>query len=117
MALVSMREMLAAADRNQFAVGAFNANNMEIVQAIIQAAEAEKAPVIMQASQGAIKYAGLEYITGMVRIAAADSSVPVALHLDHGTDFDQVIRCIRSGFSSVMYDGSKTAVGGKYRRY
>lgn len=107
MALVSMREMLAAADRNQFAVGAFNANNMEIVQAIIQAAEAEKAPVIMQASQGAIKYAGLEYITGMVRIAAADSSVPVALHLDHGTDFDQVIRCIRSGFSSVMYDGSK----------
>lgn len=107
MALVSMREMLAAADRNQFAVGAFNANNMEIVQAIIQAAEDEKAPVIMQASQGAIKYAGLEYITGMVRIAAADSSVPVALHLDHGTDFDQVIRCIRSGFSSVMYDGSK----------
>ena len=107
MALVSMREMLAAADRNQFAVGAFNANNMEIVQAIIQAAEAEKAPVIMQASQGAIKYAGLEYITGMVRIAAADSSVPVALHLDHGTDFDQVIRCIRSGFSSVMYDDSK----------
>ena len=80
---------------------------MEIVQAIIQAAELERSPVIMQASQGAIRYAGLEYITGMVRIAAENSTVPVALHLDHGTDFDQVIKCIRSGFTSVMFDGSQ----------
>src|SRR5665647_1820829 len=107
MALVPVTELLLQADREGYAVGAFNANNMEIIQAIIAAAEKEHAPVIMQASQGAIKYAGLEFITGMVKIAAEASKVPVALHLDHGTDFDQVIKCIRSGFSSVMYDGSK----------
>lgn len=107
MPLVGIDELLLQAEKECYAVGAFNANNMEIVQAIIQAAEQEKAPVIMQASQGAIKYAGLEFITGMVKIAAAASSIPVALHLDHGTDFDQVVRCIRSGFTSVMIDGSK----------
>lgn len=107
MALVSVAELLARAEEKGYAVGAFNANNMEIVQAILKAAEMEKSPVIMQASQGAISYAGLEFITGMVRIAAESSPVPVALHLDHGTDFDQVVRCIRSGFTSVMYDGSK----------
>ena len=107
MALVPVTELLQRADREGYAVGAFNANNMEIVQAIIAAAEKEQAPVIMQASQGAIKYAGLEFITGMVKIAADAARVPVALHLDHGTDFDQVVKCIRSGFTSVMYDGSK----------
>lgn len=107
MALVGVNELLSKADKEGYGVGAFNANNMEIVQAIIQAAEKEKSPVIMQASQGAIKYAGLDYITGMVRTAAEQASVPVALHLDHGTDFDQIVKCIRSGFSSVMYDGSK----------
>jgi len=107
MALVSVDELLAKAEKGNYAVGAFNANNMEIVQAIVEAAEKEKSPVIMQASQGAIKYAGLDYITGMVRLAAESASVPVALHLDHGTDFDQVVRCIRSGFTSVMFDGSK----------
>lgn len=107
MALVAVDDLLAKAEQEGYAVGAFNANNMEIVQAILFAAEAERAPVIMQASQGAIKYAGLEYITGLVRIAAQSASVPIALHLDHGTDFEQVVRCIRSGFSSVMYDGSK----------
>lgn len=80
---------------------------MEIVQAIISAAEAENSPVIMQASQGAIKYAGIEYITAMARVAAENASVPVALHLDHGTSFEQVMICIRKGFSSVMIDGSK----------
>lgn len=110
MALVSVSTMLSQADKEGYAVGAFNANNMEIVQAIVRAAELEKSPVIMQASQGAINYAGLEFITGMVKIAAEHSSVPVALHLDHGTDFDQVVKCIRSGFSSVMYDGSKLAL-------
>ncbi|MGE5423271.1 MAG: class II fructose-1,6-bisphosphate aldolase, partial [Ignavibacteriales bacterium] len=90
-----------------YAVGAFNANNMEIIQAIAEAAEKEKAPVIMQASQGAIKYAGLDYIIGIVKIAADNCRVPIALHLDHGTSFDQVVQCIRGGFSSVMYDGSK----------
>ncbi|NLM88954.1 MAG: class II fructose-1,6-bisphosphate aldolase [Syntrophomonadaceae bacterium] len=107
MPLVSVHELLLKADQKGYAVGAFNANNMEIVQAIAEAAELEKSPVIMQASQGAISYAGLEYITQMVNIAARQASVPIALHLDHGTDFDQVVRCIRSGFTSVMYDGSK----------
>jgi len=107
MALVPVTELLLKADREGYAVGAFNANNMEIVQAIAEAAALENAPVIMQASQGAIKYAGLDFITGMVRLAADEYKVPIALHLDHGTDFDQVVKCIRSGFSSVMFDGSK----------
>jgi len=107
MALVSVTELLLRADQEGYAVGAFNANNMEIIQAIVEAAEKENSPVIMQASQGAIKYAGLEYITGIVKIAAEAAHIPIALHLDHGTDFDQVVKCIRSGFSSVMYDGSK----------
>ncbi len=107
MALVPMTELLAKAEAGKYAVGAFNANNMEIVQAIAMAAEKEKAPVIMQASQGAIKYAGLDYIIGMVKIAAESTRVPIALHLDHGTSFEQVVRCIRGGFSSVMFDGSQ----------
>ncbi|MBE3587364.1 MAG: class II fructose-1,6-bisphosphate aldolase [Thermoanaerobacteraceae bacterium] len=107
MSFVPVSALLREAEREGYAVGAFNCNNMEIVQAIITAAEAEKAPVIMQASQGAIKYAGIEYITAMARVAAASSRVPVALHLDHGTSFEQVIRCVRAGFSSVMFDGSK----------
>jgi len=107
MALVPVADLLAEAEKGGYAVGAFNANNMEIVQAIMEAARLEKAPVIMQASQGAIQYAGLDFITGMVKLAARDSEIPVALHLDHGTSFEQVIRCIRSGFTSVMYDGSK----------
>lgn len=107
MSLVPVRELLEKAEAGNYAVGAFNCNNMEIVQAIIAAAEAEKSPVIMQASQGAIKYAGIDYITAMARVAAEKASVPVALHLDHGTSFEQVMLCIRHGFSSVMIDGSK----------
>lgn len=107
MALVPITELLKGAEADGYAVGAFNCNNMEIVQAIIAAAEAEKAPVIMQASQGAIKYAGLDYIVAMARTAAEKAAVPVALHLDHGTSFEQVMKCIRAGFSSVMIDGSK----------
>lgn len=107
MALVSGREILAAAAKGNYAVGAFNCNNMEIVQAIVAAAEEERAPVIIQASQGAIKYAGLEYIVGLVTTAAARATVPICLHLDHGTDFQQVVRCVAQGFSSVMFDGSQ----------
>ncbi|KAF1085997.1 Fructose-bisphosphate aldolase [Sporotomaculum syntrophicum] len=110
MSLVPVSALLRQAQAEGYAVGAFNCNNMEIVQAIAAAAEAEKAPVIMQASQGAIQYAGIEYITAMANVAASMISVPVALHLDHGTSFEQVMRCIRSGFSSVMIDGSKHAL-------
>ncbi|PKM87029.1 MAG: fructose-1,6-bisphosphate aldolase, class II [Firmicutes bacterium HGW-Firmicutes-12] len=107
MPLVTVKELLDNAEKGGYAVGAFNCNNMEIVQAIVAAAEAENAPVIIQASQGAIKYAGLEYIVALVNISAKNTKVPVALHLDHGTNFDQVIQCIRYGFTSVMIDGSK----------
>ncbi|MGI6488377.1 MAG: class II fructose-1,6-bisphosphate aldolase [Syntrophomonadaceae bacterium] len=107
MALVPIAQLLQEAEKGNYAVGAFNANNMEIVQAIMEAAQREKSPVIMQASQGAIKYAGLEFISAMVKVASEVSGVPIALHLDHGTSFEQVIRCIGSGFSSVMFDGSK----------
>lgn len=107
MGFVPMKDLVLKAQKEHYAVGAFNCNNMEIVQAIVTAAEAEKSPVIIQASQGAIKYAGLNYIAGLTRIAAESVSVPVALHLDHGTSFEQCLFCIRSGFSSVMIDGSK----------
>ena len=107
MSLVPVEDLLRKAQEGDYAVGAFNCNNMEIVQAIVAAAEKENAPVIMQASQGAIKYAGLDYITAMAKLAAGKAKVPVALHLDHGTSFEQCIQCIRAGFSSVMIDGSK----------
>ena len=107
MSLVPVEVLLREAREGGYAVGAFNCNNMEIVQAIVAAAEKENAPVIMQASQGAIKYAGLDYITAMARLAAGKTKVPVALHLDHGTSFDQCMQCIQAGFSSVMIDGSK----------
>ena len=89
-------------------MGAFNANNMECIQAVIETAEQEKAPVILQVSQGAIKYAGLEMAVTMVKTLAEIASVPVVLHLDHGTSFEQNVRCLRAGFTSLMYDGSLT---------
>jgi len=106
MALVGTKEMLKKAQKGKYAVGAFNANNMEIIQAIIEASEEEKSPVIVQASQGAIKYAGLDMIVAMVKEMAEKTTIPVALHLDHGTDYFQNILCLRAGFTSLMYDGS-----------
>jgi len=107
MAFVTTKEMLKEAQKGRYGIGAFNANNMEIIQAIIEAAEEEKAPVILQASQGAIKYAGLDMIVAIVKVMAEKATVPVALHLDHGTDYYQNIKCLRAGFTSLMYDGSK----------
>ena len=105
--LVTGEEILQDAHKNGYAVGAFNINNMEIIQAIIEAAEETKSPVILQASQGGIKYAGIEYISALAKVAAERATVPVAVHLDHGTDFEQVVKCIRYGFTSVMVDASK----------
>lgn len=107
MPLVPMKQLLEKAEKHNYAVGAFNCNNMEIIQAIIGAAELENSPVIVQASQGAIKYAGLKYIVALTKIAAESTFIPVALHLDHGTSYEQCIQCIASGFTSVMIDGSK----------
>jgi fructose-1,6-bisphosphate aldolase class II len=106
MPLVTSKEILEDARKRGYAVGAFNANNLEYVQAIIEAAEEERAPVILQASQGAIKYAGLNHIVAMVKASAEKATVPVVLHLDHGTDFIQNVRCLRAGFTSLMFDGS-----------
>lgn len=106
MGLISVAQLMKKAEAEKYAVGAFNANNMEIIQAIIEAAEEVKSPVILQASQGALKYAGVDFISGMVKIAAEKATVPVALHLDHGNSFEQNMLCIRHGFSSVMFDGS-----------
>lgn len=105
--LVTGIEILQDAHKNNYAVGAFNVNNMEIVQAIIEAAEELNSPVILQASQGGLKYAGVEYIAALGKVAAEKAKVPLALHLDHGTDFQQIMLCIRHGFSSVMIDGSQ----------
>jgi fructose-bisphosphate aldolase class II len=107
MSLVTTKEMLKKAQKGRYAVGAFNANNMEIIQAIIETAEEEKAPAILQASQGAIEYAGLDNIVAMVKVMAEKVTVPIALHLDHGTDYYQNIKCLRAGFTSLMFDGSK----------
>ncbi len=107
MALVPMSLLLKQAQKGGYAVGAFNANNLEIVQGIVEAANELDSPVILQASQGAIKYAGLDYIAAIVKIASEKVKVPVALHLDHGTSFEQAVQCIRAGFSAVMFDGSK----------
>ena len=107
MSLVTSKEILQRAMEGRFAVGAFNANNMEMVQAIVEAAQEEQAPVILQVSQGAISYAGLDYAAGLVKIAASLVDIPVVLHLDHGTSFEQNVRCLRAGFTSLMFDGSK----------
>lgn len=107
MPLVTSTPILKHALENHYAVGAFNANGMEMVQAVVEAAQEERAPVILQVSQGAIRYAGLEFAAGLVKIAAQMVDVPVVLHLDHGTDFLQNVICFRAGFTSLMFDGSR----------
>ncbi|WRS26755.1 class II fructose-1,6-bisphosphate aldolase [Oscillospiraceae bacterium MB08-C2-2] len=104
--LVTGKEILDLANQKGYAVGAFNVSNMEILQAVVAAAEEQNAPVILQTSQGAIKYAGLKFLSQMVRFAAREASVPIALHLDHGSDLDIVVKCIANGWTSVMIDGS-----------
>lgn len=103
---VTGKYVLDKANKGNYAVGAFNINNMEILQSIIAAAEEKQAPVILQTSEGAIKYAGIEYIAAMVKVAAEKASVPVVLHLDHGTTYDTIMKCIKYGWTSVMIDGS-----------
>ncbi len=103
--IVSLKQILKKANAENYAVGAFNINNLETTQAIINAAVAQKSPVILQTSQGAIEYAGLEYLKSIAYVAAKQK-VPVALHLDHGRDLELVKKCIKAGWSGIMYDGS-----------
>lgn len=107
MALMTTKEMLLKAQREGYAVGAFNAENMEMVQAVIEAAEEMKAPVIIQTTPGTLNYADPEMFYGMCAAAAQKASVPVALHLDHGNSFEMAARALKAGYTSVMIDGSK----------
>jgi len=107
MPLVTTKEMFEKSMKEGFAVGAFNVNNMEIIQAIVDAAQEEKSPVILQASSSAIKYARHGYLKKMVEAAVEETDIPIALHLDHGPDFETCKECIDNGFTSVMIDGSK----------
>ncbi len=104
--LVTGKEILDKAHQGGYAVGAFNINNMEILQSVIAAAEEKRSPVILQTSEGAIKYAGIDYLAAMVHLAAEKASIPVALHLDHGTTYSTIMKCIKYGWTSVMFDGS-----------
>ncbi len=107
MSLVTTTQMFEKAYKGGYAIGAFNVNNMEIVQGITEAAKEENAPVILQVSAGARKYAKHGYLIKLVEAAIADTALPIALHLDHGEDFEICKSCIDGGFSSVMIDGSK----------
>ena len=109
MALVTTKEMFKKAYEGGYAIGAFNINNMEIIQAITEAAAEAKSPVILQVSAGARKYAKHEYLLALAQAAIKDSGVDLALHLDHGADFEICKACIDGGFTSVMIDGSHHA--------
>ena len=104
--LVTTMEMLKEARKNHYGVGVFNVENLEFVMAILAAAEETKSPVITQTTPGTIKSAGLDYFYGIVSAAAARASVPVALHLDHGDGFDRCMQAMKTGYTSVMIDGS-----------
>lgn len=106
MALVNTKEMFAKAYAGGYAIGAFNVNNMEIIQGITEAAKELNAPVILQVSAGARKYANHTYLTKLVEAAIKETDLPIALHLDHGDSFELCKACIDGGFSSVMIDGS-----------
>ena len=107
MALVTTREMFAKALRSDYAIGAFNVNNMEIIQGIVEAAQEENSALILQVSAGARKYAKPAYLLKLVEAAIEDTGLDIALHLDHGEDFDICKKCVDDGFTSVMIDGSK----------
>jgi len=107
MNLLPMADILQDAHERRYGVGGFNINNMEFLQGIITGAEDLNSPLILQASEGAIRYIGIEYLIKMVEAATADTSIPIALHLDHGSSFESIMKCIKAGFSSVMIDASK----------
>lgn len=107
MALITTKEMFAKALNEDYAIGAFNVNNMEIIQGIVEGAQQENAPVILQVSAGARKYANPTYLVKLVEAAMETTGLDLVLHLDHGADFDICKDCVDNGFSSVMIDGSK----------
>ena len=106
MPITTPKEMFDRAYKEGYAIGAFNVNNMEIIQGIMEAGAEERSPLILQVSAGARKYAGQNYIMKLVEAALEDADIPVCVHLDHGPDFELCKACIDGGFSSVMIDGS-----------
>ena len=106
MALVTTKELLLKAQEGGYAVGAFNVENMEMVQAVLAAAEELHSPVIMQTTPSTVKYAGLDYYYANVKTAAERASVPVVMHLDHGSSFELAMQALRTGYTSIMIDGS-----------
>ena len=107
MPLVSSQKMLLDAQKGGYAVGAFNAENMEMVQAIVETAEELRAPVMIQTTPSTVRYGGLGFYYGLAAAAAANATVPVTLHLDHGVDFDMAVQAVRVGYTSIMIDGSQ----------
>ena len=107
MPLVTSKEMFKKSMDEHFAIGAFNVNNMEIIQGIVDAAAEENSPVILQVSSSAIKYARIGYLRKMIEAALEEHDIPIVLHLDHGPDFETCKMCVDNGFTSVMFDGSK----------
>ena len=107
MPLVTTKQMFEKSMKEGFAIGAFNINNMEIIQGIVDAASENNSPVILQVSASAIKYARMPYLMKMVEAAVETTNIPIALHLDHGPDFETCKECVDAGFTSVMIDGSK----------
>ena len=105
--LVTSRELLLDAQKNKYAVGAFNVENMEMVLAVLNAAEQTKSPVIMQTTPGTLKYAGADFYFANIRAAAERSNIPVVCHLDHGNSFETAIKAFHTGYTSIMIDGSK----------
>lgn len=106
MKLVNTKQIFKKAQEGQYAVGAFNVENMEMVMAVISAAEEMNAPVIMQTTPSTVEYAGLDYFIENVKVAASRSNVPVAIHLDHGSSFELASKAFRIGYTSIMIDGS-----------
>lgn len=110
MPLVTSKELLLDAQKGHYAIGAFNVENMEFVQAVLAAAERMHSPVIMQTTPGTLKYADPAIFAAMIRAAAKDSPVPVVCHLDHGDSYATAMRCFRNGYTSIMIDGSKKSL-------
>ena len=106
MALVTTKQLLLDAQKGGYAVGAFNVENMEMVQAVVAAAEELRSPVIMQTTPSTVKYANLNYFYENVKVSAQESSVPVVIHLDHGNSFELAMQAYRTGYTSIMIDGS-----------
>ncbi|CAH0118308.1 putative fructose-bisphosphate aldolase [Paenibacillus sp. CECT 9249] len=104
--LISSTSMLETARANGYGITAFNVHTLEMLQAVVEAAEEAQAPLILQTTVGTVKHLGPEYIVAAASVAAKTSSVPIALHLDHCTDYDLIVRCIRAGYTSVMIDAS-----------